>query len=593
MKPMWKWIIGFLLVLIVACFALSAYFSRNWKPVVEEKLQELVKKSTDSLYRLTYEDLDFNVALGNVTLKNVTFRSDSIVYAQLEDQGAAPDNVYDITFKELKVKRVGIIDMVKNKVLNIKSITFEQPELVLRSKYHAYNDTIRDKQQPSLYENVRSVFEKVNVDDLQLEDLKVKYMDLDKKRSSDLELANVQIRVHDVLIDETSLSDTSRFLYTKLVEVIVPGFTYKFSDGFYQASFQEMKVNTQEQNVLLTAVSFEPQMGREAYFKKRGENRAMINFSADTLRMETLDFRKLLDFKQVIASRVQLKNGGLKIFGDKRYKKNPKNQIGQAPHQKLMRLKSLLALDSVFVENFDVVYAEMSGKFHKIGEVSFAGTSGYLANVTNDSTRLEKDKIMHVNMNTRIMNHGNMHAKFELDMLSKAGSYRYSGSVGSMSATHFNRVLTPLLNIEIGSGNIRSINYNMYATDHRSNGDFRFDYDDLKIKILDRKEKTTKRVISFLINQILINDSNPDANAVYHVGKVEHRRDPTHTFFKDMWQSLLEGIKQTAGISKEREARLTGSAEEVQSTLEQTKGKVKKTKGFFNRLFKKDKQPSD
>ena len=554
-------------------------------------MQEVVKKSTDSLYRLTYDDLDINLALGNVTLKNVNLRSDSTVYAQLERDSLAPDNVYDIHLSELKIKRFGIMDVVKNRVLNIKSISFEKPEMVLRNKYHAYNDTTNNKPKRSLYESIRDVFEKVNVDDIKLEGLKVKYMNLDKNRSSDLELKDVQIRVHDVLIDETSLSDSSRFLYTKLVEVIVPGFTYKFTDGFYQASFDELKINTQEQNVLLTAVSFKPQMGREAYFKKRGENKTMMEFSADTVRMETLDFQKLFDQEQVLARKVQLKNGELKLFGDKRYKKRPVNQIGQAPHQKLMRVKSLINLDSVFLENFDVVYAEMSGKFHQVGEISFVGTSGYLANVTNDTARLAKDKIMHVNMNTRIMGRGNMHARFDLDMLSKAGDYTYSGSVGPMSATHFNRILKPLLNVEIGSGNIHSIKYNMRATDHRSRGDFRFDYDDLKIEILDRKEKTTKRVVSFLINQIVINDSNPDANEVYHVGKIDHRRESTHTFFKDMWQSLLDGIKQTAGISKEREARLTGSAQEVKETVEQTKGKVKKTKGFLNRLFKKkDKQ---
>lgn len=593
MKPIWKWVIGIVLILIVAVFGLSSYFSSNWKPLVEEKLQEIVNSSTDSLYKLTYDDLDINLALGNVTLKNVKLRSDSAVYAQLERDSLAPDNLYDISLKALKIKRFGIMDVVKDKVLNIKSITFEEPEMVLRNKYHAYNDTVSVKPKRSLYENIRDVFQKVNVDNIDLDNLKVTYMNLDRDRSSDLSLSNVQIKVRDVLIDETSLSDTSRFLYTKLVEVNIPGFTYKFTDGFYQASFKELKINTQEQNVLLTAISFKPQMGREAYFKKRGENKTMTEFSVDTLRMENLDFKRLFDLQQVVASKVQVKNGSLKLFGDKRYRKRPANQIGQAPHQKLMRVKSLLALDSVFLENFDVVYAEMSGKYHQIGEVSFIGTSGYLANVTNDSSRLSKDKFMHVNMNTRIMDRGNMHAKFELDMLSKTGAYSYSGSVGPMSATHFNRILKPLLNVEIGSGNIRSIKYNMYATDHRSRGDFRFNYDDLKIEILDRREKTSKRVISFLVNQILINDSNPDANEIYHVGKVNHRRDPSHTFFKDMWQSLLDGIKQTAGISKEREARLTGSAQEVLEKVEDTKGKVKKTKGFLKRLFKKDDQQSE
>ena len=213
---------------------------------------------------------------------------------------------------------------------------------------------------------------------------------------------------------------------------------------------------------------------------------------------------------------------------------------------------------------------------------------------------------MRADLRAKIMNSGNIHAKLGFDMLSKTGYHTYSGTVGSMKATAFNRILTPLLNVEIASGNIKKVAFNMEGTDHKNWGDFRFDYDDLKISLLNKKkdengEQSSKKVVSFLINELLINDSNPDKKGVYTVAKVNYTRVPEHTFFKTLWQSLLDGIKQCAGISEEREARLMGAADTGKKVVEKGKDIVegakevgKKTGNFIKGLFKKkDKSEED
>ncbi|GHE46344.1 AsmA family protein [Sphingobacterium griseoflavum] len=588
MKPIWKWVIGVFVFIVLALSVTVWYFSKNWKPIVEEKLQEVIKKSTDSLYTLSYDKLDLNLAVGNVTLENAALVPDTAVYARLEATQQAPDNVYHIRLKSLKIKRFGIIDMLTNKKLTIKSISLQDPAIQLTNKYHAYNDTVASKPKKTLYESVKDVLQSVNVRDIDMENVSFKYAKITDGKSADFAVKDIQISVHDVLIDETSLADTSRLMYTKMVEIIVPGFTYNFANGIYQAKFDELKINTRDQNILLTNVDYKPVMNKAAYFKKKGKNVTMADLHFDTLRMEQLDFRALLDNQQTIAKKVQLKNGHAKLYNDKRYPKSPKNQIGQAPHQKLLRVEQLIDLDSVFVENIDVVYGEMSGKYYREGEISFNKASGVLTHVTNDSMRLAKDKYLKADLRAKVMNSGNLHATFSFDMLSKNGAYSYTGNLKPMQAPSFNRILTPLLNVEIGSGNIRSVRFTMEGNDYRSWGDFRFEYDNLKINLLnDEGDRKKKKMLSFLVNQLIINDSNPDANEVYHVGKVNHKRVPEHTFFKNLWQSLLDGIKQTAGISPEREARLVGSAQSAKKALEETKGSVKKTKGFFNRLFKK------
>ena len=591
MKPIWKWIIGIVVVIIVAIIGVGWYYSRNWKPIVETKLKETVTNATNGLYSLKYDDLDLNVTLGNVTLKNAELIPDSAVYKRMVLSKEAPNSRYHIKLSALKVRRFNIWDVIKNRKLYIKEINFDSPDIHMISERHAYNDTIQPKQSKTLYDNIKDVFSSINVRDIHIDNIKFKFSKIEEGKSSDIELDSIGIKVHDILVDQASIHDTTRLFYTKMVEVDVPKFEYELSNGIYKAKFDRLLMNTRDQNVLLTKVEYAPKMNKATYFKARNQNITMAVMKFDTLRFEKLDFKVLIDNQQTIAQHVQIKNGSVSLYNDKRYPKKSASKIGKSPHQQLMKVKQLIRIDTVYVDNIDVLYGEYSAKFHKEGVITFNKARGTLTNVTNDSTLLAKNKFMRADLQAKIMNSGLLKIQFGFDMLSKDGYHTYKGSLGRMQATSFNKILTPLLNAEISSGNIRSISFNFQANDYRNWGDFRFDYDHLKLNLMNAVDpgmsKTKKGVLSFVVNNILINDSNPDANEKYHIGKVNYKRVPEHTFFKTMWQSLLDGIKQCAGISKEREAKLMGAAEKGKEVMEETKGVIKKTGNFFKGLFKK------
>ncbi|MGN0003412.1 MAG: hypothetical protein ACI35V_08255 [Sphingobacterium composti] len=605
MRPIWKWVLGIIAALLIIIISVVWYYGHNWKPIVESKLKEVVHNSTDGLYSLRYDDLDLNIGLGNVTLINAELIPDSAVYRKMVLSKDAPNNRFHIKLKKLKVRRFNLMDVLTNKKLHINSISFEEPNIHLMSEYHTFNDTLRTTPKKTLYESIKDIFTSINVRNVDIDNVQFKYSKFEEGKQSSIDLDKVTIKVHDVLVDETSLQDTTRFYYTKMVDVHVPGFEYDLPDGFYKVKFNGLKINTRDQNLLLTEVDFRPKMDKNAFYKQKKQNVTMTVLKFDTLRVEQLNFQALIDNQQTIARKVQLKNGTVDLHADKRYPKYPIIKIGESPHQKLLKLKKLLSLDTVVVDNVTVTYHEMSGKFFREGSISFNNASGILTNVTNDSSALAKDKYMRADLRAKIMNSGNLHAKFGFDMLSKTGLHTYSGTLGPMKATAFNRILAPLLNVEIASGNIKKVAFNMQGTDRKNWGEFRFDYDDLKISLLNKKdengEQSSKKVVSYLINQLLINDSNPDNKGVYTVGKVNYTRVPEHTFFKTLWQSLLDGIKQCAGISKEREAKLMGAAETGKDVVEKGKDIVegakdvgKKTGSFIKGLFKKkDKSDED
>ena len=593
MKPIWKWLAGILLLIVLVLTGTSWYVSRHWKPLVEAQLKALVKEASDSLYTLTFDTLDMNLALGNVTLTRAALRADTQVYTQLEARQLAADNRYDIQVDELKITRFHILDMLRDKKLNIQSIILDRPQIQLLHTYHAYNDTLQlPKPKQSLYDRVKKLFTTIQVGEVHVANAGITYLKQDEGEQHPFKLDSVQIHVHDILLDEQSAEDTTRLYYTKDIQATVPGFAYTFANGLYRAKFDALKINTAQQQLFITNITYQPLLPKTSFYKKLGQNKTRTDLHIDTLLLEKLDFVKLIEKQQTIARAAYLIHGHAKLYGDKRYPKKPVNQIGQAPHQKLMHIKQLIHIDSVFVKNMDVVYGEMSPKYQREGEISFDKVYGTLSNVTNDTTALLNDKFMRADLWTKVMNQGNLHVQFTFDMLSKKGDYHYKGTLGAMQATAFNRVLDPLLNVGIASGNIRGIRFDVNGTDYRSRGTFQFDYNHLAIALKNDphkkpRKKSTIKIASFIINKVIINDSNPDANEKYHVGTIDYARVAEDTFFKNIWQSLLEGIKQTTGISKEREVKWRERAETAKVRVEKAKAAKNKAKGFFNRIFSK------
>src|SRR5690606_12890575 len=301
------------------------------------------------------------------------------------------------------------------------------------------------------------------------------------------------------------------------------------------------------------------------------------------IRLENIDLHRFVRSQKIYAGSLHIDSARVAIAKDLRYPKVVENKVGQSPHQLLLRMRQPLKIDSVLLRGVDIRYSEVSAKYGREGEITFDRTSGVLYNVTNDTLALIQNRSLTASFTSYLMDRGKLDVVFDFDMLDERGAYTYKGTLGRMDGRSLNRIITPLLNAEVASANIRGLSFAMQANDTRAWGSLRFDYNNMRINLLQRQDdgrNSSMRVASFLATSFVINDSNPDANEVYHTATINYRRPPTYSFFKTVWKSLLEGIKQCAGISKEREQRLMNAAEEAKEIKE-------KTGGFFRRIFRK------
>lgn len=564
------------------------YLGRQWKTILNGQLQQIVINASDSLYQLRYDGLDLNVFTGTARLTNVLFTSDSLVYGQLKSRLLAPDNRFDISVNELTIRGLSISKAAFSKKIDIEEIRVVSPRIVMTNEYQYYNDTVRNDQELTA-ERLLGKLNSIAVERVGLTDIHFTFNKLQDTIWSSNTFENLNLIIKEVLIDSEAAQDTSRFFYTKSIELLMADFEYEIPDSHYNIGFDSLVVSTKNRSILVQGLDYSPRISRQEFYREMQYAKVMSKLNFEKLLFEQIDLYLFMRTQRIHAAALTIQGGVVDVSNDLRYPRRPTSKIGRSPHQLLLKLDQPLKLDSMFISDVDISYGEIGEKYHREGTITFNRASGWMANVTNDSLSLLDDQFVKADLTAYMMDTGKLNAKFEFDMLDEQGGYTYQGTLGPMNGKPLNRILTPLLNVEVESANIKGISFDMKGTDYRNWGSFRFDYDDMKVGVLETDENgrtTKKKFVSFLANEFLLNQSNPDHNGVYHTASINYRRPHEFSFFKTLWKSLFEGVKQTAGLTKEREDSLMNTAEKAKTISE-------KAGGILQNLFRKRDREDD
>lgn len=589
MKSIWKWIIGIAATIIVLLTIGGWYLGRHWKPLLDEQLRRAVLNASDSLYQVEYDGIDLNLLTGSATIRNFHLYPDTMIYAELKARQKAPDNRFEVTVANLRVRGLNMGKALLSGQLSISEVQIDTPRVNLMNEYHLYNDTISpEKDEPESLPLLGS-FRSIEIGKIDLTDMYLTFSKPADSSSKPNSFEKIQLSARDILIDSASHRDTTRFYYARSIDLTMDDYLLEIPDSYYDVRFDSVRFRTQDRSLKLSGLSYAPRISKDEYYQQLQWAKDIVHLKFEQISFQQLDLVSFMRSQRVIAKSLSIDSGSVAVSNDFRYPRNLKSKIGKSPHQQLMKLGNPIRLDSVFINGVDISYAEISKRYQKEGKITFQRASGWLANVTNDSVFLAHNRLIEADLTAYMMNTGRLNALFSFDMLDQQGGFTYKGTLGPMDGRAMNRILTPLLSVEVESARIKGVSFNMQGTDYRNWGDFRLDYEGLKVDLLrtDEDGKTSKKgLVTFLANEFLINSSNPDANGTYHTGTINYRRPHEFSFFKTLWKSLLEGIKQTAGISKEREERLLNTAESVQTIKE-------KSGDILNNIFRKREPKKD
>ena len=560
-----KW--PFILLAIIVIIAGTAYYfysnylaNNRWKPILQNELQDLVRKSSDSLYHIEYSDFDLSITSGDASLYDFKLVPDTNIYNKLVAEKKAPDNLFILSVKKLSIKNVGARKAYQDKILTIGDISVEKPNLTIISKRLAFNDTVKVGKPKTPYQIMKKVFKRMEIDSVSLKDISVDYVNKNKPLVKHTALSHVDINVSDILIDSLSGADPKRFYYTNGINITVNDYRAFTPDSLYEAKLKKIYFSTSERKMILDKISFTPRYSHDDFYAHSGVSGDIFTLKFKQVDINDIDLQDFFRAQVLYAGTLNVNDGNVEIYSNNAFKGKKTSKIGKDPQQSLQNVALDMKLKRINIKNTKISYSETDAITKATGEILFTHTNGYFLNVTNDDDQKKRDRYMRAFINTRFMDKAAFRVDFKFNLLAKDGAFNYSGELGKFDGKILDKLVKPLAMVHVKSADIQKLDFNVDASNYSGKGNLQFYYKNLNIDLLKKvegkKQLQNQGLLSALANDLIIDNDNPDKKGVFRQGPIDLKRDPDVSFFSFLYKALLDGLKPSVGFDKKTENKV-------------------------------------
>lgn len=300
-----------------------------------------------------------------------------------------------------------------------------------------------------------------------------------------------------------------------------------------------MRLATADSSLTLAALHFVPTVP-DSVISERG---TVVGFPLriDSLHLNVvgLDAEAFARQRDLRARLVRLDSLDADVYVDRNYTEEAPAPF---PHEMAQAAPIRFAMDSVRVEG-RLRYRERAPDRAEPGVVDLAAFDLRLARVANDSARVEHP--MTASFRARLADDGPLTVEATYDLFAPELDLRYTGSLERMDLTRLNDVTKPLAGVEIESGRVDSLRWDL-----RAQGERRFEgmvytfYRDLEIALVDADDGSQSvwdEVLSFLANNLAVRsgntpDDDPDGREVDYEAPIEE------PFIDALLNAIMDGV---------------------------------------------------
>ena len=581
-----------LLVLVVLVLIPAALINRYWSPILADKVKSELLINTDSLYKVDFTNAELHILQGKIVIYDIKLRPDTAVYNRKKKQGLAPNNLYELQVKKLVLSHMHPFTLYFKNKLNIGRITLSAPSLQVSFHINHTKDTVV-KDSRTVWQKISKSLKLIHVNEIYLNDVKFKYKDYSGEKLAVSELKEMNMKATDLLIDSATQTDRSRLLYCSDITTELYNYTGKSANGLYTYTVKQVKLSTKTSKLNVQGLVLLPVKPTKFFDNSKADR---FTLRLDSLQVNNFDFFTSHKYRSFNASNLLLSNGTLSVSSNPNGIKKKTDRVITFPHVAIKKIKTAFNIDTISIKRINVLYNEFSKKSNKTGTLSFNNTTGKFINVTNNKDSLKKNSITTVSLTTLFMERGRLNLSFVFNLTDAANNYSYKGHLGNFDLPRVNQATMPLAMVKITSGKVKSLDFDLHASNKITKGQVSLLYNDLNVNLLrpDTENGYSKKTLaSMYANSLVISHNNPDKpGEIPRSSPVFFIRAPNSPFFKTLWQALLSGIKPCAGLGvvKEQEIKAKMSAHEKktqQQGAKKTERKRKRAERKLNRQNKK------
>jgi hypothetical protein len=550
MRKIWKWIAGIFLALIIIVAGFSVYFSIRWKPVLTQKIKDVVYQGSDQLYTLNFKDIHLNLLTGSVTVDSILLAPDTAIFNERKKTGDAPTHLFQVKLEKLQLRRISVLTIYFKKKIEMNDIILEHPSInmIYNKVYHKPTPV---KVRRSLYERISKTLKSVHIKGIKIEDADFDYVSGASGQVLN-SVKHLNVHVKDLLLNEHSRSDTTRFYYTKDISFELAGYHSLSKDKMYTMKIDTITGSAIGRKVHIKGLKMIPMYPEIQFSKMLKTQKDRYDLAFDQIDLSGVNFYRLNIRGVLQAKSLRISNAEAKVFMNREMPPGHGDKSGNFPHMALRRLPVETTIDTLQLRKVNVAYTEYNPMSQEKGTINIDRLNGNIYNVTNDSASIAKSKYAVADLDAYLVKAAQLHIVINFDLLAANAAFNFKGNIGKVDMVKLNPLSKALGMLKVESGQIQKINFDVKANKSGSRGTMYMYYNNLKIELLkegeDGKPSKKKGLLSFLANTLIVKDENPSKGKPVRRADIVFERPPGASFFNLLWKSVFIGIRETVGL---------------------------------------------
>jgi hypothetical protein len=546
-REMKKLLILLVLVLLVAGGIL---YYKNWRGYfLHKRLPELVFLQSDSLYRITYSNIDIDEINGEIKISNIELIPDT-TYKKISDS-TLPRNLFRVTVPELYISNLRTKEALLNQEIVAGKLLITNPSVTLYKNYYGAR--------PERPENVSAAdvnrlilrsLQRIQVDTISITGANYYVSDWAEHDTS-FAGATIDAQLFDVNISDSTAYDTSRVLFARRADLSIKKIVIGNGKDRYRFLFNDIHLDAATRLFTVQSISMAPRLNEAAFVRSLTYQQDRYDLDFTNLQFKQVNVQALLS-GALVAEELDMRDASFKIFRDKSLPRDGKSRVGRYPQQALLKIPFDLSIRKLTIRHGFIEYKEKNPKTDSSGEIRFHDVYATLHNVTNRQTDISRDPVCTLNFNSNFLDKAALKATLNMYLNSNNGRFTIKGSMKGARATVFNLLSKPLGLAAFEEGSIRSLDFDLGGNDYAMSGSLLMTYDGLKVSLLKKdaeENKYKKKRLASLIANLTLKDANPSKKGKLRtVRLVNFPRDTQRSFFNLLWKSIFAGVKETVGI---------------------------------------------
>jgi hypothetical protein len=492
-----------------------------------------VHENTKGSYSLSIKSLRLNLLTGSIYTNELHF---------------LPINSNFSSFSSsISIVNADLYGLIFKKRIDIGIIKLSESSIIFKSKIPVTEDKDKtDSTDFALYDLFRDKYKSVSVNEIIIENPSVKYYQNNNDTSFLFSTDQGKIHIKGLWIDSITTYVGKKPFNAKSLDINLKNITNNVGDSLYTLLIPNLNLSYTDNKITIDSFSMTPNFSKKEFAEKVKFQTDRFIIKSAKIECSNIDVKSLLEKFEWKSETLTLY--GLNISGYRNKYKPFKKKYKKLLQELIEDFGIPIQIKKIEIPDAYVEYEELLPPASEPGKIYFTNLNATFENVTNNNS--DDNNPLKLIATARIFDK----SLIALDLSFPYKKFRFSGTgkIVNLEMSKLNSMLESASGATITDGFIDSINFILSADSKKSIGEMTMVYKDLRIAAKNIKTKDTTSVMlrakSFLVNKILIKDSNP--NKSDSIRKVDMERDYTTYKFMifNMWKTIMVGIQKTIGV---------------------------------------------